>query len=423
MTTPKAANDQPLPVTVLVPTYNRADYLPEALASLLAQDREPAEIVVIDDGSETDAAEQVVKSFGGRVGYLRQENMGKSAALNLGLASTRQPFVWVFDDDDIAEPDALSSLYAALEANPDAGFAYGLCDKFTGAWPAPVSEANTAYWSDNRRALYVRLLEDFFMWQGAMLVRRSAYDAAGPFDVRMARSQDYEMNLRLTRRFIGAGVPKVMFHQRHHDGVRGPRAAQVKADAVESAWRRYNQLIFSEIHVSHDLDEFHADPAHGEAGDRRRITALIQRGCIMARRGLWPQATRDFDEAAALCGGGALSTLNSQEVAALRRVFQPGARSTFADAAEARAFGHALRGFADAELTARIRGNLLLPVSHRIKQLVRRQPAPRGETRQILMILSHLAGPGAMMEYFKARREALLMYGVQPLDAPAAAGV
>lgn len=415
-----AANDTVLPVTVLVPTYNRPQYLAEALNSLLAQGRPAAEIVVIDDGSDTDAAEQVVKGFNGAVGYLRQDNMGKSAALNLGLAHTRQPLVWIFDDDDIADPTALSTLYAALEAAPEAGFAYGLCDKFHGDWPAPLSPPNTAYHSDNRRALYVRLLEDFFIWQGSMLVRREAYDAVGPFDVRMARSQDYEMNLRLARRFAGAGVPKVMFHQRHHDGVRGPKAAQVKADAVEAAWKRYNQLIFTEIHTSHDLDEFHAEAEGGGAPERRQITALIQRGCIMARRGLWPLANRDFEEAAGLCAQGAMSTLNAQEVAALRRVFQPGARSSFADADEARAFGRTLRGFADPALASRIRGNLLLPVSYRIRKLLGREPSPQGEARQIRLILTHLSGPGAVMEYFKARREALLMYGVQPLDAAGA---
>lgn len=414
-----AAKNTALPVTVLVPTYNRPEYLAEALRSLLEQDRPAAEIVVIDDGSDTDAARQVVASFDGAVGYLRQDNKGKSAALNLGLAHTRQPFVWIFDDDDIADPGALSTLFSALDDAPQAGFAYGLCDKFHGQWPAPLSAPNTAYHSDNRRALYVRLLEDFFIWQGSMLVRRAAYEAVGPFDVRMARSQDYEMNLRLARRFAGVGVPKVMFHQRHHDGVRGPKAAQVKADAVEGAWRRYNQLIFTEIHASHELDEFHAEAHGGGPAERRRITALIQRGCIMARRGLWPLAIRDFDEAAGLCALGSITSLNTQEVAALRRVFQPGARSSFTDAKEAHAFGRTLRTFADPALAARIRGNLLLPVSYRIRKLFDRGPSPAGEMRQIRLILSHLCGPGALAEYFKARREALLMYGVQPLDAPA----
>lgn len=417
MSTPKAAPT--LPVTVLVPTFNRSGYLAEALQSLLDQDQRAAEIIVIDDGSEDDTAD-VVQRFGSAVRYLRQENSGKSAALNHGLGHATGEFVWIFDDDDIATPDALSTLHAALAADPDAGFSYGLCDKFYGEWPGAVTEPNISYASRDPRALYVRLLEDFFIWQGAMLVRRRCYDAVGPFDIRMARSQDYEMNLRLARQFVGVGVPKVVFHQRHHAGVRGPRNAAVKADGVEAAWKKYNQIIFSEVHASHALAEFfiEADDSADALAERRHATALMQRACIMGRKGLWDRAIADFEATADACRDAGVTTLNRQETAALRRVFQGGARSAFTDASQAKALAKALRAFDAPGHAAEIRGNLLLPVTHRLRKHFLEKTSPAGELTQLRLLILHLAGPAALREYWRARGEDIRMFGVTPLDAP-----
>ena len=208
----------PLPVTVLMPTFNRAHFLTEALESVLGQQPPPAEVIVIDDGSEDETA-AVVGRFLSRVRYIRQDNAGKATALNNGLGHATQEFIWIFDDDDIAAQGTLAALHQALIDHPEAGYAYGLCDKFFGEWPNDARERNTAYASDERSALYVRLMEDFFIWQGAMLARRSCYEAVGPFDIRLARSQDYEMALRLGRNFRGVAVPIVAFHQRHHAGL------------------------------------------------------------------------------------------------------------------------------------------------------------------------------------------------------------
>jgi hypothetical protein len=153
------------PVTVIVPTYNRADLIGQALDSLLGQTLPPKEILVVVDGS-TDGTMAVLEAYGERIRVVRTENGGKARALNLGLSLAGQPFVWIFDDDDVACPDALERLHAALSASPEAGFSYGTLDTFFGAWPSPVSEPRTSYRSPSRCALYIAFMQDFFIWQG-----------------------------------------------------------------------------------------------------------------------------------------------------------------------------------------------------------------------------------------------------------------
>ena len=402
----------PLPVTVLMPTFNRAHYLAEALDSVLGQQPPPAEVIVIDDGSEDDTA-AVVERFLPRVSYIRQENAGKATALNNGLAHATQEFVWIFDDDDIAAAGTLAALHQALVDHPEAGYAYGLCDKFFGEWPNEARERNTAYASEERAALYVRLMEDFFIWQGAMLARRTCYEVVGPFDIRLARSQDYEMALRLGRNFRGVAVPIVAFHQRHHHGVRGPKNASIKAHDVEQAWRKYNHLIFREIYFSHQLHEYYIGGA-GILTDRQLLTARIQRGSIMARKGLWDLAIADFQQAAHEASALGAHALCEQELSALRRIFQRGARSIFQNRDEARRFFGAIGGFPK-PLRCAIEGNLLLPVTYRIRRVA--AAADRAfELGQLGIMARHLLKRTAIRSYLDARRTDQGMYGVQPLS-------
>ena len=116
-------------VCAIVPTYNRALMLRECLDSLLAQTRPLDRIVVVNDGS-TDDTEETLRSYGAKFEILRQDNAGKAAALNHALADCDSDYVWICDDDDIAEPDACEALARALDANPNAAFSYGRFKRF-----------------------------------------------------------------------------------------------------------------------------------------------------------------------------------------------------------------------------------------------------------------------------------------------------
>ncbi|HEX7838252.1 MAG TPA: glycosyltransferase family 2 protein [Kofleriaceae bacterium] len=109
--------------SVIVPTFNRAGWLGNAIRSALQQLQPGDELIVTDDGS-TDATPAVVAAFGERVTYLRGEHRGAGPARNLGLAHARGDLVAFLDDDDEWLPGKLARQRALLDARPDVLFCF-----------------------------------------------------------------------------------------------------------------------------------------------------------------------------------------------------------------------------------------------------------------------------------------------------------
>lgn len=285
----------PARVTALVPTYNRAQYLPECLDSLLTQSRKPDQIVVIDDGS-TDGTESIVSKYGHQVQYVKKSNGGKSSALNLGLKYATGDLIWVCDDDDIAAVDGLEMMLAAFEANPGADYVFG------DYWIFEIAADGTKLVYDPsflRRSdepnLKINFLEDMFMLQYASLVRKSVYEDLGGYDESLIRSQDYDMMLRVSRRHTGVYTPHVIFHYRHHQTPRGNAGGLFSVAENFTQWRKYDRIIFSRIRETYALPEFTPSFATGLPWADR--SAYIQRALVIAKRGLWSEAAEDLSAA------------------------------------------------------------------------------------------------------------------------------
>jgi glycosyltransferase involved in cell wall biosynthesis len=123
-------------VSVVVPVYNAASLVGEAVDSALAQTWSQLEVVVVDDGSEDDPAGALADQLrGGRVRLVRQENRGAAGARNTGIAEARGIFVHFLDADDVLDTDSVERKLAALRAVPDAE----LCCSRYGAAATPGS--------------------------------------------------------------------------------------------------------------------------------------------------------------------------------------------------------------------------------------------------------------------------------------------
>jgi glycosyltransferase involved in cell wall biosynthesis len=109
--------DQPL-VSCIVPVFNGERYLAEALDSILAQQYEPLEIIVADDGS-TDGTAAIARSYGDRVRVIRQPNAGAPAARNLGLQAARGELIAFLDSDDLWHREKLARQTARFAARPE----------------------------------------------------------------------------------------------------------------------------------------------------------------------------------------------------------------------------------------------------------------------------------------------------------------
>ncbi|HWZ60408.1 MAG TPA: glycosyltransferase [Gemmatimonadaceae bacterium] len=123
-------------VSVVIPTYNRADLLPRAIESALSQTAPPAEVVIVDDGSTDDTPATLaryVERHAGRVRVLRIPNGGVARARNAGIAAARSAWVALLDSDDEWVPSKLAVQMAALAERPDAGWSCSGCELIDGA--------------------------------------------------------------------------------------------------------------------------------------------------------------------------------------------------------------------------------------------------------------------------------------------------
>jgi glycosyltransferase involved in cell wall biosynthesis len=121
--TNKSAQQQLL-VSVIIPTYNYAQYLGRAIDSVLDQTKSDCEVLVIDDGS-TDDTQQVVAAYKDRIGYFYQENKGIYAAAQRGWNESAGRYIIFLDADDRLHPKMLDHVRAAIESKPEVKFIFG----------------------------------------------------------------------------------------------------------------------------------------------------------------------------------------------------------------------------------------------------------------------------------------------------------
>ena len=125
-------------VTVVIPTYNYARYVPEAVESVLAQSFDELEVVVVDDGS-TDETADILRPFDEQIRYIRQEHRGLAAtARNTGIRAALGRHVAFLDSDDLWLPEKVSLQVARLDSEPAVGLVYGEALLFHEVSPATV---------------------------------------------------------------------------------------------------------------------------------------------------------------------------------------------------------------------------------------------------------------------------------------------
>lgn len=289
-------------ISAVIPTFNRGSFLLEAIDALLHQTRPLHQIIVWDDGS-TDQTPDLIGSIlskdgKGIIQYFRSENRGKSSALNQALKEVRGDYVWICDDDDIACYDAAAKMAGVLDSS-DVGIVAGAHSRFQLRSDTQEKEFfGTGYWPDLSTGSVVRhMLEDIFFFQNASLVRRSCFEAVGPFREDLSRSIDYEMFVRLGTRFPIKMIEDVLFHQRKHDGARGPAGQQHAASKSEEVWLEADRQIFDDLYSRLPMT-FYRSLFSASNSDLVERASYLQRACVYARRCDWPRAIMDLKAAA-----------------------------------------------------------------------------------------------------------------------------
>lgn len=190
-------------ISVIIPTYNRAAFVREAVASVLAQDilrrldsQSGVEVLIIDDGS-TDATREVALSFGEMVRYHRIPHQGVSVARNVGLRFARGEYIAFLDSDDLWQKEKLAVQMSFLKAFPEAMVCY----------TEEIWVRNGLRLNPQRKHqkfsgwIFDKVLPLCLLSLSSMLFRRRVFEEVGDFDESLPVCEDYEFGIRLAWRY------------------------------------------------------------------------------------------------------------------------------------------------------------------------------------------------------------------------------
>ncbi|MEZ6057534.1 MAG: glycosyltransferase family A protein [Planctomycetaceae bacterium] len=200
---------QPL-VSVVIPSFNHARFVTEAVDSVLAQTNCRLEIIVVDDGS-TDNTRDVLAPYSSQIRYIYQENRGLPGARNTGIRAATGEWVAVLDSDDTWHPQKTERQLAAVAQHPEVDVvgSPGGDDPFPESLPL---DPPTAFVS----------VRDFLlitpMSASSTMIRRRCFDAVGLFDETLRSAEDRDMWLRLAAKFKVLQVKSPCWFYRVHEG-------------------------------------------------------------------------------------------------------------------------------------------------------------------------------------------------------------
>lgn len=182
-------------VTVVIPCFNQAHFLVDAIESVLAQTHLERELVVVDDGSPDNTTAVAARYRGVRT--VRQDNQGLAAARNAGLREANGRFIVFLDADDLLLPNALEDGVAALRRDPGAAFVFGHTEFVMDDGSRPPGPHRPSITGDH----YAALLEGCpIMPPAAVIYRREIFDHVAPFDSSLPAGEDYGLYYRIARR-------------------------------------------------------------------------------------------------------------------------------------------------------------------------------------------------------------------------------
>jgi glycosyltransferase involved in cell wall biosynthesis len=297
-------------VAVVIPCFKQAHFLGDAIESTLKQSSPPSEIVVIDDGSPDDVA-SVARCYPG-VRYIRQHNQGLSAARNAGIRATTSEFLVFLDSDDRLLPNAIERGIRQHQRHPGCAFVAGrmFVIRADGSllrnWqPFPVTDDYFAQLLINHCGIYPL----------TAMYRRTAIEAVGGgFSTALRSAEDWDMDIRLARRFPFHLYNEPIAEYRKHSGnmtgnasvmmksiisvLRAQRSLTRRDPHLEAARRQGIARVhkyFTEIVI----DQVHADIAARQWSAARSKTWTLLRWhprVVLERAGMkWHRLTSPRD--------------------------------------------------------------------------------------------------------------------------------
>lgn len=201
-------------ISVVIPTYNAAQYVGEAIESVLNQTFKDYEIVVVDDGS-TDNTEELLQKYVDRIRYIKQKNGGEGAARNRGIREAHGEWVAFLDADDLWLPHKLKVQMEFVEQHPDVDFIYGDTSVFDSN--RVLSKSVFSERQPHEGRIIKNLLRENCVPILSVIARKKCFEKSGLFKEGMKYCTDYEMWLRFAKYFKFGYVNEVVASCRKHE--------------------------------------------------------------------------------------------------------------------------------------------------------------------------------------------------------------
>jgi glycosyltransferase involved in cell wall biosynthesis len=243
-------------ISVVIPAYNSATYLKDALNSVLSQTFKSHEIILVDDGS-TDQTEEIARSYGDQIRYIKQKNQGSAAARNTGIHEATGDWVAFLDSDDLMLPDRLRKQVALIPASSNLAVVYS---GFSYLYPNGAIKEMPAF---PAKELWPALRYRTPILPSTSIVRRSALLEIGGFNPgpRSRLIEDWDLWFRLIRRYSVNAFQDV------------PESLVLYRDLPNSLSKSVMPMAFNSLHL---LDTSLLDDLSG-------ITKIIWKRKIEAR--------------------------------------------------------------------------------------------------------------------------------------------
>jgi glycosyltransferase involved in cell wall biosynthesis len=199
-------------VDIIIPAYNAAKFLSDAIQSVIAQTFDDWRIILIDDGSTDNTpeiAQQFIEQLGAKLMYIRQPNAGLPAARNAAIRNSSAELLALLDADDIWLPSRLADSVACFEGRPQVGLAYAFNSRVDASGALIDTFARRQKHAEGRIApyIYMRMVD---LPCPTITFRRSAVDEVGLFDETLRATEDRDLWLRIAQRYEVALIPKVL---------------------------------------------------------------------------------------------------------------------------------------------------------------------------------------------------------------------
>jgi len=230
-------------ISVIIPTYNRANLLSRAIKSVLNQDYQNFELIIIDDGS-TDGTDKVVRDFQDkdkRIKYIWQVNSGSPAKpKNTGIKNAKGKFIAFLDSDDEWLAEKLEKQIKLFKISNVSNLGFVGCNAIV------IDRKNKNEWEHKitkyKNIFKALLINDFILSSSSMMVKKEVFNKIGIFDEKLSVGEDWDMWIRISRKYDFDFVPEFLFkYYIHNSNITNTLNFEKQMKDIEYIFKKYKR--------------------------------------------------------------------------------------------------------------------------------------------------------------------------------------